>query len=270
MNRYRTVTEIVDSEDLYQKEFDVSDLIYQNEAYLRKMNRRELYLMVSKYIASLKQLDLTDLNILFANKGNILKVFTLVYHSLAFVNNQMVPHQVHFINMKFVDVSDRKMSFPADPIVFYKNINSEDDQTITCYVDRPGILRILEKPVDVNVKFETNDNVSEIIKTVERIKTMEMKRKQPFPCTILSNDSSVKLNEEYVTQFVTLLILFSNAYIALFKLMRSDFHQYYNFLLDHESLLKERSLPNINNLIIGKFNFRIEAGDKRKEGLVFK
>lgn len=273
VDNYRTVTEIVDAESSYQREFELGDLIYKNETYLRRVSRRELYLMVGKYIAMVRELNLPDLRVLFSSSTTVDKLFTLVYYSLAFVNNQMVPHQTQFVDMRFVEVLDRKLAIPTEPIVFYKSINSED-QTITCYVDRPGILRILEKPVDVDLKFEPDEPRSEMFKAIDRIRSVE--RRQPQACVnnvLYMQEPAPKMDETYVTPFVALLILFSQAYLGLFRLMRSDFQQYLNFLLNHESLVKEKSLSNITNTIVGHFNFRVDAGGTEKRsggGLVFK
>lgn len=278
VENYRTVTEIVDADNSYKKEFDVSDLVYQNEAYLRKINRRELYLMVAKYyVEVVRELNLPDMRVLFGNRSMLEKVYSFVYYSLAFINNQMVPHSVKFVDMKFVDVRDRSMSIPTDPIVFYKSLHS-DDSTITCFIDSANILRILEKPVDVEAKFEMDDGKSQVFKMLDKIKNVEKKQSlatqriimYPFMETM---EATPKMNEAYVTQFVTLLTIFSNAYLGLFKLMRSDFQQYFHYLLNHESLVREQSLPNVNNLIIGHFSFNVEAGASGKKGsggLVFK
>ncbi|AAQ21683.1 odv-ec27 [Cryptophlebia leucotreta granulovirus] len=276
IENYRTVTEIVDAENSYKKEFDVTDLVYQNEAYLRKISKRELYLMISKYyVEVVRELNLPEMRILFSSKTMLEKVFSFVYYSLAFVNNQMVPHSVKFVDMKFVDVRDRSMSIPTEPIIFYKSLQSEDS-TITCFIDTANILRILEKPVDVTTKFEMDDGKSQIFKMLDKIKNVEKKqmtqRVAVFPF-VETMELAPKMNEAYVTQFVTLLILFSNAYLGLFKLMRSDFQQYYNYLLNHESLMKEQSLPNINNLILGHFSFGIDTNENNKRnngGLIFK
>lgn len=276
INNYRTVTEIVDAENSFQKQFDVSSLTYQNEAYLRKMSTRQLYLMVAKYyVEVIKELNIPDIKVLFGSNVMTDKIFSLVYYSLAFVNNQMVPHNVQFVDMKFVQVKDRKMSIPTDPIIFYKSLDSED-QTITCYVDTVNMLRILEKPIDVETKFEIDDTRTEVFKLMDRIKSVEKKQTEQYCINTLlyrDNEKAPEMNEVYVTPFVTLLIIFSNAYLGLFKLMRSDFQQYYNFLLNHESLIKERSIPNINNLITGHFTFKIteEVENKTtKGGITFK
>ncbi|QOD40051.1 odv-ec27 [Matsumuraeses phaseoli granulovirus] len=274
IDNYRTVTEIVDADSCYEKEFDVTDLAYQNEAHLRKMNKREMFLMVAKYIATIKDLNMPDLRTLFSSSSMVVEMFTLVYYSLAFVNNQMVPHQIKFVDMRFVEVKERKMAIPTEPIVFYKSINSED-QTITCYVDRPGILRILEKTVDVDLKFEMDDNKKDMFKLIDKIRNVEKKQTQMYcmnRLTYADNEQIPKMDEAYVTQFVTLLILFSNAYLGLFKLIRSDFQQYFQYLLNHESLVNEQSLANITNLILGNFSFKVSAnGDKKTAGgLVFK
>ncbi|AIS92088.1 ODV-E27 [Erinnyis ello granulovirus] len=272
-DHYRTVTEILDTDNVYQKEFDIAEYEYKNEAYLRKNSKRQLYLMVAKYfIEVVKELNVPDVRILFDSNEND-KIFTFVYYSLAFVNNQMLPHNKQFIDMKFVRVTDRKMSIPTDPIVFYKSMDS-DDQTITCFVDTVNIHRILSKYVDVESRFEPDDSKKEVFKLIDRIKRVEQKK-----CEVLGRvvyvdgkqQQTPTMDEVYVQPFVALLIIFSNAYLGLFKLLRSDFQQYYHYLLDHEGLLKERSLPNIGNIIMGHFSFQVDGADKRQGvGLNFK
>ncbi|AAP85719.1 odv-ec27 [Adoxophyes orana granulovirus] len=272
-NNFRTVTEIVDSDDLYQKDFDVSNLEYVNDSFLRKISKRQLYLMVAKYyVEVVKELDLPDLKLLFSSNNMSDKIFSFVYYSLAFVNNQLIPHDSKFVDMKFVEIKDRKMVIPTEPIVFYKSLDSED-QTITCYVDTLGIARILEKPFDVNVKFDHDDNRKELFKLIDRIKVIE-KINQPllYQNKLLYRESEPNLNETYFTPIITLLILFSNAYMGLYKLIHSDFQQYFHFLLNYENLVKEQILPNVNNLITGHFSFRVQTETKKNSlgGLVFK
>lgn len=265
-DHYRTVTEIIDINNVYQKEFDITDYEYKNEAYLRKNSKRQLYLMVAKYFVEvIKELNVPDVRILFDGNEDD-KIFTFVYYSLAFVNNQMLPHNKQFIDMKFVRIIDRKMSIPTDPIVFYKSMDS-DDQTITCYVDTVNIHRMLSKYVDVETKFEADDSKKEVFKLIDRIKRVEQKNVETLCFNrITFADQTPTMDEVYVQPFVALLIMFSNAYLGLFKLLRSDFQQYYHYLLDHEGLLKERSLPNIGNIIMGHFSFKVDGADKRQTG----
>ncbi|UYE99060.1 MAG: odv-e27 [Betabaculovirus sp.] len=266
-DHYRTVTEIIDTNNVYQKEFDITDYEYKNEAYLSKNSKRQLYLMVAKYFVEvIKELNIPDVRVLFDGNEDD-KIFTFVYYSLAFVNNQMLPHNKQFIDMKFVRIIDRKMSIPTDPIVFYKSMDS-DDQTITCYVDTVNIHRMLSKYVDVETRFEPDDSKKEVFKLIDRIKRVEQKNVDNALCfnRITFADYTPTMDETYIQPFVALLIMFSNAYLGLFKLMRSDFQQYYHYLLDHEGLLKERSLPNISNIIMGHFSFKVDGVDKRHMG----
>ncbi|AGQ20343.1 odv-e27 [Clostera anastomosis granulovirus A] len=275
VDNYRTVTEIVDADNVYQKDFDVTDLVHKNVSYLNKKSKRELYLMVAKYyVEVVRELSVPDMRTLFSSSSMSDNMFSFVYYSLAFVYNQLLPHNMQFIDMKFFRVAERKMSVPTDPIVFYKSLDS-DDSTITCYVDAANILRILEKPFDVDVKFETDDDKNEMFKMIDRIKMVEQKQNQQSCVNrimFVDNQPAPNINETYVTPLVTLLILFSNAALDLFKLMRSDFQQYYHYLLNHEALVKERSIPNVTNLITGHFTFTVsgEVDKNRKSGLVFK
>ncbi|ABC61211.1 ODV-E27 [Choristoneura occidentalis granulovirus] len=273
VDSYRTVTEIVDSENFYKKEFDVTDLEYKNEAYLQKNKKRQLFLMVAKYFVEVvKELNIPDIRVLF-DSNETDKIFTFVYYSLAFINNQMLPHNKQFIDIKFFRITDRKMAVATDPILFYKSLDSED-QTITCYVDTVNIHRILSKFVDVDTKFEPDDDKKEVFKLIDRIKKVEQRNLDLYcfnKIMLVDNQPTPTMDETYVTPFVTLLIIFSNAYLDLFKLLRSDFQQYYNYLLDHEGLVKERSLPNINNIITGNFSFKIDSVEKKGSvGLNFK
>ncbi|AAS82651.1 ORF87 [Agrotis segetum granulovirus] len=281
VENYRTVTEITDAENSYSKRYDVSDLVNKNEAYQRQQEKREMYLMLSKYVAMVLDLKLPDLKILFGSNGTPEAILSLVYHSLAFVNTQMFPHSTRFVDMRFIITSERKFAIPGEPIVFYRSINPDDDQTVVCFVDRPGILRVLEKPVDVNVVFEENDCKNEYMtKLFDRIKSTEHAAPvnpyerfitNEFVCNL--NESNLKMDEGYITQFVILLILFTNAYIGYYKLVRTDFRQYFDFLLNHESLIRDQSaLPNLCNLFTSKFSFSVqgEEGKKPSSGLIFK
>jgi hypothetical protein len=278
---YRTVTEISDADSLYKKKFEVGDLVDKNEAYQREKEKREMYLMLSKYVAMVLDLKLPDLKILFGSNSNTEHLLSLVYHSLAFVNNQMFPHSTKFVDMKFVVVTERKMAIPGEPIVFYKSINPDDqDQTVTCFVDRPGILRVLEKPVDVNLVFEESDCKTEVMsRLLDRIKQMEQRKyANPYECFVSNefmstlNEFNFKMEESYITQFVILLILFTNAYLGYYKLIRTDFQQYLDFLMNHESLIKENTLTNLPNLFTSKFIFSVQGEHEKKSasGLIFK
>nr|ANY57478.1 occlusion derived virus envelope and capsid protein 27 [Phthorimaea operculella granulovirus] len=267
VSSYRTVTEIVDSDNVYQKEFDVSDLVYQNEAYIRKMSKHEMYVNVAKYYAMVRhQHNIPDLRLLLGSNNQQEKLFTLVYYSLAFVNSQMVPHNVEFVDMQFIEVKDRKSAIPTEPIVFYKS-DDEQNEIIKCFVDRPGLLRILEKPIDVTTEFENSDDKQDWLKMVDKIKNVERKKNnQRFCVNKEYNDlpAGTNLEEPYMTQFVTLLIIFCNAYLGLFKLMRSDFTQYFAYLLNHENLIKDNSLSNLKNLLIGQFSFKVTTDTEKK------
>ncbi|ABQ52031.1 odv-ec27 [Spodoptera litura granulovirus] len=268
VENYRTVTEITDAENVYHKKFDVSDLMDKNEAYLRETEKREMYLMISKYIAMfIDKLNVPDLKLVFSRPENVNDMLSVVYNSLAFVNNQVFPHSNSFVDMKFVIVNDRKMCIPGEPIVFYRNINVDEDQTVICYVDRPAILRILEKPVDVNIVFEEEDCKSQIMsKLLDRIKCIEQQKCMSMPEFAYNvNKMSYKMDEGYVTQFVVLLIIFTNAYLGYYKLLRTDFTQYLEFLLNHETLERENFMTNLKNLFTSFFKFTAEAEyDKRQ------
>lgn len=275
---YRTVTEIADADTLYQKKFDVTGLLDRNEAYLRNRDKRDMYLILSKYIAMVMDLKLPNLTLVFANAGANSELISLIYYSLSFVNNQMFPHSTRFVDMKFVPVPDRKAAIPAEPIVFYRSLNPDDDQTVTCYYDRAGILRILEKQVDVTLKFEDGDCNTQIMsRLLDKIKLIEQ-NKSPLgrdAFATLATDTSdlnTRMDERYTTQFVILLIVFTNAYLGYHKLVSTDFKQYLEYLLNHNSHVSEIAAPNVSNLFTSYFHFAVEGEhDKKKNsGLVFK
>ncbi|AMF83830.1 odv-e27 [Cnaphalocrocis medinalis granulovirus] len=286
VENYRTVTEIVDANNAYQKDFDLTELEFKNEIFLRQTNKRKLYLMVARYyLEVVRVLNIPDMRSLFGNNTMLDKMFEFVYLSLAFVNNQVMPHCTEFMELNFVKIEERRMSVPTDPIVFYKSLHV-DDNKITCYVDAANILRILEKPIDVNLKFDLDEDTNiEMFKFIDQLKVAEQKHHlQNMGCGVANramyadrmyNQQQVpNMDEQYVTSFVTCLLLFTNAYLDLLKIKNSDFKQYYNHLLDHEGLIKERSMPNVNNIITSYFNFKINTESTKRtiktNNLIFK
>lgn len=267
---YRTVTEIFDADDLYQKDFDVSDLQNKNEAYIRDKEKKEMNVIVAQYIAMVKELRLPDIKIVFGSNNTVTDMINLVYNSLAFINQQVFPHSTQFVDMKFAVVPDRQHSLATEPIAFYKPIDSASDQVVTCYVDRANVLRILDKTIDVNLKFENGESKNELLSTLlDSIKMMEKRSADRF---FNNDDDNTKMDETYVTQFVTLLIIFSNAYLAYYKLVRNDFNQYFDFITNNDIVLTDTSMPNITNLFTTYFTFSVDAiyDKKTKSTLNFK
>ncbi|AAF05226.1 ORF112 [Xestia c-nigrum granulovirus] len=276
IENYRTVTEISDSAKAFQKRYDVSALVNKNESYIRNSEKRNMVLMVSKYISMfVDRLKVPDLRSVFSGKGKSQDVISVVYNSLAFVNNQVHPHANTFADMNFIILNERKYCIPGEPIVFYRNINQDEDQTVMCYVDRPSILRILEKPIDVNIIFEEEDcNTKNMTRLVERIKLIEKQRctnvyTQNMQFAASLNEFNLKMDETYVTQFVTLLVLFSNAYLGYYKLIRTDFPQYLNFIINHDGIEHENFLTNLRNLFIAHFKFSVAAEYEKRNNSGF-
>lgn len=279
IENYRTVTEISDAAEAYQKRFDVSTLVDKNESYIRDSEKRDMVLMISKYIGMfVDKLKVPDLKMVFSGKSNVQDILSIVYNSLAFVNNQVHPHATTFADMNFVVVTERKYCIPGEPIVFYRNINQDDDQTVICYIDRPSILRILEKPIDVNLIFDEDEcRTKDMTRLVERIKLMEKQRcsnvyTQNLQFAASLNEFNMKMDETYVTQFVTLLVLFSNAYLGYYKLIRTDFTQYLNYLINHEGIEQENFLTNLRNLFTAHFKFSVlpEYEKRNNSGFIVK
>lgn len=264
---YRTVTEISNGEDAYYNTFEVD--ITKNVAYMREAERREMYITIATYIAMVHNLKVSDLRSVFSATNNDEDLINLVYNSLGFVNAQVFPHSTRFVDMNFVVTNKREMSAPGEPIVFYRNISLNDDQTVVCYVDKPSILRILEKPIDVNAKFEEEDcNSTMVTRLLDKIKSTT-----PINSGLLATQTmmlgeytrnTTQLDETYVTQFVTLLILFTNAFLGYYKLIRTDFQQYFTYLTNHDSLASNTFVTNLQNLFLSKFKFSVEGDyDKR-------
>lgn len=280
IENYRTVTEISDAAEVYHKQYDVTTLIDKNEAYVRDSEKRNMVLMIAKYIGMfVDRLKVPDLKTVFSGKNDTSDIISVVYNSLAFVNNQVHPHANAFADINFVVLTERKYCIPGEPIVFYRNINQDEDQTVVCYIDRPSILRILEKPIDVHLVFENEEdcNIKNMSVLVERIKMIEKQRctnvyapNVHFAATL--NEFNMKMDETYVTQFVTLLVLFSNAYLGYYKLLRTDFTQYLNFLINHEGIEQENFLTNLRNLFTAHFKFIItpEYEKRNNSGFIVK
>ncbi|QBQ01639.1 odv-ec27 [Hyphantria cunea granulovirus] len=278
VDTYRTVTQIADAETVYQKTFDVRDLDSKSEVYLRETEKREMCLILAKYIAMVQQLKIPDIKLVFGSKNNSEHLLMLVSRSLAFINHQVFPHCTTFVDMDFNITEERKYSIPGEPIVFYKPINSEAKQTVRCFIDRPSIIRILDKPVDVKLMFDKDDCRTNIVTgLLDKIKMIEtqhcMNKFQRFATSeFVCTTGDFKMEEEYITQFVILLIIFSWAYLGYYKLQRTDFQQYFDFMHNHESLERHGIISNLGNLFITKFRFKIsEDSEKRSaSGMIFK
>ncbi|AAG27378.1 PxORF80 peptide [Plutella xylostella granulovirus] len=273
VDAYRTVTEISDSKVLYEKNYDITNLVDQNEAYIRESEKRDVYLILAKYMAAITNCKLPDIKIIFASNNNDEYILSFVYHSLLFVNNQMFPHSTKFVDMKFVIINERKKSIPGEPIVFYKPINSDVDQTVVCYIDRPQIMRILDKPIDDKLVFEEETCKDQIMsRLVDKIRMIEQKNKEYEYKNSEQMESDYAMDEMYITQFVTMLMITSHAYLGYYKLMRTDFHQYVDFLINHDNIQQQSFMSNLNNLFLTKFRFNVEEQytSTNSKGLMFK
>lgn len=258
-DKIRTVTEIVNGQDKLTKDYELDELNEKNLNSLVSYDNLGTKIVIAKYMAMLNMLQLTQpLVATFRDRNAVREVVSIVHSSIGFVHNRVNPLIKHFDRMEYIITHDTKYSVPGEPL-FFATSPSSDDNTIRCYIDRPTIVRALEKEVDTTISvYEIDGSRSKQNKLANAFRS-NMKRKRDY------EDASpdIQLSELETTQYLTLLLMVEHAYIHYNVLHNYDVHNYTRSLSDHSIFAqKAANLHTIfNNLLLSKFKFTIEDFD---------
>ncbi|AAL01699.1 occlusion-derived virus envelope protein ODV-EC27 [Spodoptera litura nucleopolyhedrovirus] len=264
-DKIRTVTEIVNGQDKLIKDYELDELNEKNLNSLVSYDNLVTKMVLAKYMAMLNMLQLTQpLLATFRDRNAVREIVSIVHGSIGFVHNRVNPLVRHFDRMEYVVTHDPKYSVPGEPL-FFTMTQDGDEQVIQCYIDRPTIVRTLEKEVDTTISvYDIDGSRSKQNKLANALRN-SMKRKKRRYDDEDGNGLAVDINlsEIEVTQYLTLLLIIEHAYIHYNVLHNYDVHNYTRSLWDHSIFAhKSANLTNIfNNLLLSKFKFTIEDFD---------
>ncbi|AAZ67383.1 orf13 [Trichoplusia ni single nucleopolyhedrovirus] len=256
--KVRTVTEIINSDDKLQKEYDLTEFDVKNLNSLESYDTLKIKLVIVKYMAMLNTLQLTQpLLTIFRDRNATREIVTVVLASLGFVHNRVNPLVNNFNRkMEFIIVESKNLTIPGEPILFRHNENED----IVCIIDRVSIVKMLEK------QFDTDMNVSNIIQEHQKLKLIKsftsVKKRKSFDDQ--DNSFYIKLNEIEATQYTTLLFIMEHAYGHYYILKNYGIYNYTQSLLDH-TIFTQKYKPSLNvnfaNLLLSKFKFTVEESE---------
>lgn len=255
--KIRTVTEIINGNEKLQKEYDLAEFDAKNLNSLESYDTLKIKLVIVKYMAMLNTLRLTQpLLTIFRDRSATRDIVAIVVASLGFIHNRVHPLVTNFDNkMEFVVTDRPDLVIPGEPILF--RLNERDE--IVCTIDRLSIVKMLER------HFDTDMNVCANVK--EKQKVNLMKTFAPLRKRKSENDaeSYIKISEMETTQYVCLLFIMEHAYGHYSILKNYGIFNYSESLLDH-TLFANKCKPTLNsnysNMLLSKFKFRVEDGDK--------
>ncbi|QDL57012.1 ODV-EC27 [Dione juno nucleopolyhedrovirus] len=278
-NKVRTVTEIVHNNVQMPKTYDLAEFDLKNLSSLESFETTKIKLVLSKYMAMLNTLEMTQsLLEVFRNKNDTRQIVAVVLATMGFVHNRFNPLVTHFNNkMEFVMTETADTSIPGEPILF-----TENDGVLLCAVDRRSIVKMLSREFDVDTAVDlktTPDHGLRIAKTLvasskRKRRTNDEEEEREFiqrPTTFNEYNrcmdalSDFNITETEATQYLTLLLVVEHAYLHYFIFKNYGAVEYSKSLLDHSLFVnKLRSSMNAKayNLLLSKFRFGIEEFDK--------
>ncbi|AOT85483.1 odv-ec27 [Cyclophragma undans nucleopolyhedrovirus] len=298
-NKIRTVTEIINKDEKIQKNYDLSEFDVKNLNSLESYEDLKIKLVIVKYIAMINTLQLTQpLLEVFKNKADTQQIAAVILSTLGFIHNRFNPLVTHFNNkMEFVITETNDTSIPGEPILF-----TENDGVVLCAVDRPSIVKMLNREFDfeTSIDFGQENNSIRIAKTLGAgggLSGGGAARKKRFAMNSISSSSSsnkyssyynsdviynrrcdeynrpldemdlndFNVTETEVTQYLTMLLIMEHAYLHYYIFKNYGVFEYSQSLVDH-SLFTNKLRSSLNtktfNLLLSKFKFTIEDFDK--------
>nr|ANS70901.1 oclussion derived viral envelope 27 protein [Lymantria dispar multiple nucleopolyhedrovirus] len=262
--KIRTVTEIINGRDKLKKDYDLNEFNVKNLNSLESYDSLKIRLVLVKYMAMLNTLKLTQpLLTIFRDRNALREIVTIVLASLGFVHNRVNPLINNFDNrMEFVVVESRQTIVPGEPILFRQNDNDE----MVCIIDRPSIVRILERHFDVDLDDSCLTKQEDKIKLMKAFSSSGRKRRR----SETNNDQlgyDIQLNEVDTTRYLALLLLVEHAYCH-YVIFKNDGPVGYVFSLTDHSLFANKCRPSMNmafdNLLLSKIKFSLEECDANK------
>ncbi|AYN45083.1 odv-ec27 [Alphabaculovirus alterspexiguae] len=258
--KIRTVTEIINGNEKLQKDYDLSEFDAKNLNSLESYDSLKIKLVIVKYMAMLNTLQLTQpLLTIFRDRSATRDIVSIVVASLGFIHNRVHPLVTNFDNrIEFVVTDRQDLVIPGEPIMF--RLNDRDE--IVCTIDRLSIVKILERHFDTDMNV--NNNLKEKQK-VRLMKTFAPSRKRKSQDDGEDSLSYIKISEVEATQYVCLLFIMEHAYGHYSILKNYGIFNYSESLLDH-TIFANKCKPTLNsnyaNMLLSKFKFRVEDGDK--------
>jgi hypothetical protein len=255
--KIRTVTEIINGNEKLQKEYDLAEFDAKNLNSLESYDTLKIKLVIVKYMAMLNTLRLTQpLLTIFRDRSATRDIVAIVVASLGFIHNRVHPLVTNFDNkMEFVVTDRPDLVIPGEPILF--RLNERDE--IVCTIDRLSIVKMLERHFDTDMNVCTNFKEKQ---KVNLMKTFAPSRKRKSED---GHESYIKISEMETTQYVCLLFIMEHAYGHYSILKNYGIFNYSESLLDH-TLFANKCKPTLNsnysNMLLSKFKFRVEDGDK--------
>jgi Baculovirus occlusion-derived virus envelope protein EC27 len=258
-NKVRTVTEIINGDEKYVKEYDLAEFDAKNLNSLESHETLTNKMVLANYMAMLNTLNLTQpLVALFRDKNAVQEINTVVCASLGFVHNRVNPLVNHFNSlMSFVITENRDTIIPGEPLFFRQHENGD----VVCLIDRLSILRTLDREFDLDI------NVNSLHRDRDRIQLAKAFRCRDKHSNLSSPYPSrwdIRLTETDATQYLALLMIHEHAYIHYFHMISFGLLEYSRSLSDH-SMFANKSRPSFNskfyNLMMPKCKFTIEDGD---------
>ncbi|ADD73724.1 ODV-E27 [Lymantria xylina nucleopolyhedrovirus] len=264
--KIRTVTEIINGRDKLKKEYDLNEFDVKNRNSLESYNSLKIRLVLVKYMAMLNTLKLTQpLLTIFRDRSAIREIVTIVLASLGFVHNRVNPLVNNFDNrMEFAVVENRQTIVPGETIIFRQN----DNDDMVCIIDRPSIMRILERNFDVNMDITSLSKEEDKIRLMKAFSSSGCKRR--YSQMGRGSDQlgyDIKLNEVETTRYLALLLLVEHAYCH-YVIFKNDGAVTYVMSLTDHTLFANKCRPSMNmafdNLLLSKMKFSLEECDSNK------
>ncbi|QEI03569.1 ODV-EC27 [Spodoptera cosmioides nucleopolyhedrovirus] len=255
--KIRTVTEIINGNEKLQKEYDLAEFDAKNLNSLESYDTLKIKLVIVKYMAMLNTLRLTQpLLTIFRDRSATRDIVAIVVASLGFIHNRVHPLVTNFDNkMEFVVTDRPDLVIPGEPILF--RLNERDE--IVCTIDRLSIVKMLERHFDTDMNVCTNFKEKQKVNLMKTFAPSRKRRSED------NHESYIKISEMETTQYVCLLFIMEHAYGHYSILKNYGIFNYSESLLDH-TLFANKCKPTLNsnysNMLLSKFKFRVEDGDK--------
>jgi hypothetical protein len=253
----RTVTEIIKTGESDERDHDVTDILRASQRANESAEHRQIKIIIAKYLSVMRGLNLQqDLAATFSAPDLTNDVVAIIHSSLAFIHKRVNPMTTKFPAMRYKIVHDYKYGIPGEPLLFdmteYDSY-SEIGGIITCYVNRPEILRILSKDIDTTVApVEPETRCDKLF----NVFTKSSRREGDW------REDDVPLTETHVTPYVSLLLLLEHAYLHFFVIKTFGLFNYSCSLVDHSIFVNRcRRAPGIEfqNMLSSKFSFFVES-----------
>nr|WUR10839.1 occlusion derived viral protein-e27 [Calliteara abietis nucleopolyhedrovirus] len=265
--KIRTVTEVITSKEKLKRDYDLAEFDAKNINSLESYNNLKTFLALTKYMAMLNTLKLTQpLLTIFRDRNAQREISTIILATLGFVHNRVNPLVNNFDGrMEFEIVENRELIFPGEPIVFRQN---ETDDFV-CLIDRISIMKMLERQYDMNV---CGDQMVRQNNTIQMMKlfTKAGRKRRHSDGYEQAYENDIKLSEAEANRYLNLLIVVEHAYLHYCIFKNYGALNYANSMLNHKQFsnkTRPTASSSYGNLMLSKFKFVVENYDSDKKTL---